>query len=184
MNRKKHRLTLGLLALAAAMALPGAARADGPFPTRKPGFWVTTMVMHMSMPGMVADKDSTPIISAMCTDPATDALSMKRLAGDNGKCSAFDITHAGNVYTVNGTCADPMGGGEMTTNGTITVISETAIHAQSKTTSAHFSGDETSDAKWAGACPAGVVPGDIGHMVNGKFVKLTNIANLPKTPGN
>jgi hypothetical protein len=183
MNRKKHNSRLGLFAVAAAIALPGAAGADQTFPPRKPGFWVTTMVMHMSMPGMVADKDSTPIISAMCTDPATDALSMKRMAGDNGKCSQFDITHAGNVYAISGTCADPMGGGVMTTAGTITFVSDTEIHSESKTSSAHFSGDETGDSKWSGACPAGVVPGDIGHMINGQFVKLTNINNLPKTPG-
>jgi hypothetical protein len=175
-----------LLAPALLFGLATAAGANTTLPPRKPGFWVTTMVMHMSMPGAPAMAQAmssgAPIVSAMCTDPSIDALEMKRMTGDNGHCQSFDIEGGGSVYTVTGVCTDPMGGGTMTTHGTFTIASADEILVHSTTASAHMSGDMTGDSKWSGPCPAGIVPGDIGHMVNGNFVKLTNIKDMPQTP--
>jgi hypothetical protein len=123
------------------------------------------------MPGPMG----APIVTAMCTDAATDADEMKKMSGDNGKCAKFDIEGSGNTYTMDGACADPFGGGGvMTTHGVITRESDTAFHMESQTQSAHMSGSMTADSRWLGACPAGAVPGDIGRMQNGQFVKNLN----------
>jgi hypothetical protein len=59
---------------------------------------------------------------------------------------------------------------------------DSAYHVESTTTSPHMSGHLVGDAKWVGACPAGTVPGDMGRLVNGQFVKTTNILKPPPTP--
>lgn len=172
---------LGVITLVAGVALLGsAARAEGSFPPRKPGWWQTTMVMTMNMKGQPPDHDTTPLNSFMCSDAATDAITMKQMAGDTGKCMAFDITKSGDTYTVSGSCPDPMGGsGVMTTHGTMVFAGDTQIHIVSDTVSPSMSGHVMGDAKWLGACPAGVKPGDFGMMKDGVFSKQGNILDKP-----
>ncbi len=182
MQRQNIRRCLwGVTAMVAAAALfSTAARADSSFPPRKPGWWQTTMVMTMNMKGQPPDNDTTPFISLMCSDAATDAITMKQMAGDTGKCLAFDITKSGDTYTVTGSCPDPMGGnGVMTTHGTMVFQGDTQIHIVSDTVSPTMSGHITGDSKWLGACPAGVKPGDFGTMQNGVFSKQGNVLDKP-----
>lgn len=53
--------------------------------------------------------------------------------------------------------------------------SDTEIHTESQTTSPQMSSSVVADAKWVGACPAGVMPGDQATFVNGVFKKSGNI---------
>jgi hypothetical protein len=172
---------LGVSAVVVGAALLGsAARADGSFPPRKPGWWQTTMVMTMSMKGQPPDNDTTPFTSLMCSDATTDAITMKQMAGDTGKCLAFDISKSGDTYTITGSCPDPMGSsGVMTTHGTMVFQSDTQIHIVSDTVSPSMSGHVIGDSKWLGACPAGVKPGDFGLMQNGVFKKQGNVLDKP-----
>ncbi|MDR3520507.1 MAG: hypothetical protein P4L54_02715 [Acidocella sp.] len=171
-------MAFGLIMLSASMA-----RADTTLPPRKAGFWVTTMVMHMQMAGQAPDNDSTPMITAMCTDPATDLKTMNMRMGAMGKCDPLQVEGGDGSYTVTSKCADPMGGGvPILTHTTMTYVGDNTMHMESHTSSAHITGDMTGDSKWQGACPAGLVPGDVGRMVNGVFKKLTNVNDMPKTP--
>ena len=124
------------------------------------------------------DPDNTPRVDAMCTDASTDAIEAKLLAGGSGSCG-LHIEGSGNTYTIAGACPDPMGGtGQMVTHGKIVWKSETEIHMESQSTSPHMSGSVVADAKWVGACPAGVMPGDQGSFVNGVFKKTGNIKDV------
>ena len=160
----------------------GATASAATLPPRRPGFWQTTMTMDMTLNGKSIPKGA-PIVTAMCTDAATDAIEMKKLTGNRSKCANGHIEGSGKTYTMTSSCADPMGGtGTLTSHTTFTFESKTAFHVESVAKSPHMSAHEVSNSKWLGACPAGAVPGDIGHMTNGKFVKLTNIKGAAKAP--
>ncbi len=173
------------LMFAAAVMLPAfasSASAGTPLPSRKAGFWVGSMVMHMTMAGQPPDTDSTPMVTAMCTDPATDLKILTRTP--YAQCTPPDISGGGGTYTMISSCKDPMGGATpMVTTSQFTFISGDELQVTSKTTSAHMTGDETADSKWQGACPAGWVPGDVGRMENGTMTKFGNVLTLSKPPG-
>jgi hypothetical protein len=170
-----------MLAAGGMVAILGAALAANALPGKKPGLWVSTTLMHIQLTGHPADTDNTPRVDAMCTDASTDVIEEKLLTGGLGKCS-FNIQGSGSTYTISGACPDPMGGSaQMVTHGTIVWKSTTEIHTESRTTSPHMSSSLVADAKWMGACPGGVLPGDQGSFVNGVFKKTGNIKDaLPK----
>jgi len=173
------------LSVLLALTLATPALAGTTLPQRKAGYWVSSMVMHMNMAGQPPDNDSTPRITAMCTDPATDLKIMT--ATPFAQCSAPDISGGGSTYTVVMSCKDPMGSPQpMVTTSTFIFDSSTEMHLSSKTTSAHVTGDEQADSKWQGACPAGWVPGDVGRMENGVMTKFANVLTPmhPMHPGN
>jgi hypothetical protein len=170
-------------AMAVAMVgIFGSALALDALPGKKPGLWVSSKVMHFNMAGKPADTDNTPRVNAMCTDASTDAIEAKLLSGGAGSCG-LHVEGSGSTYTISGACPDPMGGtGQMVTKGKIVWKSETEIHMESQSTSPHMSGSVVADAKWVGACPAGVMPGDQGTFENGVFKKTGNIKDaLPKS---
>ena len=174
----KNLLRAAMLVPLGMIVFSASASASTTLPPRKPGFWVTTMTMKMSINGQTIG--GPPTLSAMCTDAQTDAFEMKRMSGANGHCSHFDIEGAGNIYTMTGSCTGPAGG-TMTVHSTVTVKSDTAMHMVSDTTGPQMSGHMSADSKWTGQCPSGFVPGDIAHMQNGQFVKTINILNPPPT---
>jgi Protein of unknown function (DUF3617) len=171
-----------VLATGTMAAIFGAALAANALPGKKPGLWVSTKLIHIHMTGHPADTDNTPRVSAMCTDASTDAIEAKLLTGGLGKCG-LSVEGSGNTYTISGTCPDPMGGADqLVTHGRIVSKSDTEIHMESQSTSPQMSSSVVADAKWVGACPAGVMPGDQGTFVNGVFKKSGNIKDaLPKT---
>jgi hypothetical protein len=181
LNRKYGGRTHTVAAVA-MVAIFGSAFASDVLPGKKPGLWVSSRVMHFNMTGKPADTDDKPQVSAMCTDASTDAIEAKLLAGGSGSCG-LHVEGSGNTYTISGACPDPMGGtGQMVTKGKIVWKSETEIHMESQSSSPHMSGSVVGDAKWVGACPAGVMPGDLGSFENGVFKKTGNLKDaLPKS---
>jgi hypothetical protein len=179
---RKYMCRAETVAALAMVAIFGSALASDALPGKKPGLWVSTKVMHFSMTGKPADTDNTPQVNAMCTDASTDAIEAKLLAGGTGACG-LHVEGSGNTYTISGACPDPMGGtGQMVTKGKIVWKSQTEIHMESQSTSAHMSGSVVSDAKWVGSCPAGVMPGDEGTYEGGVFKKTGNLKDaLPKS---
>jgi hypothetical protein len=172
---KKHWSRSRVLATAAIVAIVASALAATTLPGKKPGLWVSSKVIHFNMAGKPADTDNTPTVSAMCSDASTDAIEEKILTGGVNGCG-FRVEGSGNTYTISGSCPDPMGGNaQMVTQGKMVWISDTQIHMESRTTSPHMSGDAVSDSKWVGACPAGVMPGDLGTFEGGVFKKTGNI---------
>ena len=167
-----------VLAALAMVAIFGSALALNALPGKKPGLWVSSKLIRFNMAGKPPDPENTPRVDAMCTDASTDAIEAKLLAGGSGSCG-LHIEGSGNTYTIAGACPDPMGGtGQMVTQGKIVWKSETEIHMESQSTSPHMSGSVVADAKWVGACPAGVMPGDQGTFVNGVFKKTGSIKDV------
>jgi hypothetical protein len=179
--RTKHLSRAQMLAAVGMVAMFGSALALNALPGKKPGLWVSSKLIHFNMAGKPPDTDSTPRVDAMCTDASTDAIEAKLMAAGSDPCG-LHIEGSGNTYTISGACPDPMGGGgQMVTHGKIVWKSDTEIHIESQSTSPHMSSSVIADAKWVGACPAGVMPGDQGTFVNGVFKKSGNIKDaLPK----
>jgi hypothetical protein len=178
---RKNSFRAQVLVAVGIVAMFGSALALDALPGKKPGLWVSSKLIHFNMAGQPSDTDKTPRVDAMCTDASTDAIEAKLLAGGVGKCG-LRIEGSGHTYTISGACPDPMGGGgQMVTHGKFVWKSDIEIHMESQSTSPHMSSSVIADAKWVGACPAGVMPGDQGTFVNGVFKKSGNIKDaLPK----
>ncbi|MDE2006635.1 MAG: DUF3617 family protein [Rhodospirillales bacterium] len=167
-----------LLAPLAIAAPIGLASASATFPPMRPGLWMSSMVMHMTVTGHPADKDNTPMVRYACHNAASMAAAMKLLSGAMKGCT-FDLEGSGSNYTMTTKCTNPMGApGTVTGNGTITTHGDTGVHFVENTVSdmrhMHMTMAATGDSKWVGACPAGIVPGDYGVMHNGVFQKQGN----------
>ncbi len=165
------------------VAIVGSALATGKLPARKPGLWVTTKVIQITMKGSPADTDNKPRVDAMCTDAETDAIEEKLLAGGviPGSCPS-DIQNSGRTSTISSTCPSPTGG-NVVTHATFVWKSDTEFHTESQTTSPTYTGTVVGDSKWVGACPAGVESGDQGSYIGGVFKKNSNIRDLLKAKG-
>jgi hypothetical protein len=168
----------------AATALP--ALASTTLPPLRPGFWQTTMLMHMNLSGQPPDTDNTPMVNYNCQDAASMAAAMKMMAGAIPGCT-FDLEGGGNTYTITTSCKNIAGQpGTLTGTGTITLAGDAAMHMVETSSgnigSMQMSSNMTGDSKWIGACPAGVQPGDFGKMVNGAFQKEGNTLAPPPAP--
>jgi hypothetical protein len=173
-----RRATVLAVSCLACLA-PAGASASATLPSLRPGFWQSSSVMLVNMQGQPPDTDSTPTIRYNCFDTATMEKSMKLLtSGGMANCKT-DIEGAGNTYTMTVSCPSPTGGaGTIKTNGTMVFDGNTSFHTvttgSSNIPSMQMTIHAVDDAKWLGACPAGVVPGDYGTMTNGVFAKTGN----------
>jgi len=132
-----------------------AAGAD--FPVRKPGLWEITM--NMGNPKI------PPRTQRVCLDAATNQLLYKMGVGASQKmCSKTDIHNVGGKVVVDSIC--DFGGTKATGHSVTTMMGDSAYHTDIST---HYDppmfgksdSTMTQDAKWAGACPADMRPGDI-----------------------
>lgn len=176
-----------MILAAACVAVAPAALADVQFPPMKPGFWQNSMVMHMNMAGQPPDTDNSPSVSYSCQSAQTMADAMKHMSGDLPGCD-IDMEGSGGTYTISINCTN-MGGqpGKLTGSGTMVFAGDDEVHIK-ETSSAVMQGmsmkmDMVGDSKWQGQCPAGVMPGDFGRIVNGAFQKEGNYVQMPKIPG-
>jgi hypothetical protein len=155
------RLSAVLLVSAAAS---GTARGDE-FPPRKAGLWQ----IDMAMPG----GQMPPQQMKMCIDPATDAEMYKLgMSASKGMCDVPDIHRSGSTVTVGTVCK--MGESQVTTQAVTKFTGDTAYHTDANTRfdppmAGHDTSAMTQDAKWAGPCPADMVPGD---MLMGNGMKM------------
>ena len=151
-----------------------AGRAADRMPTRRAGLWVQTMTRD-GKPGRMG-------AMRVCLDAATDARMalIGRVAG-KGACAPTVSRLGDGAYGFVSTCR--MGGaGVITARGTASgdFASTYALHAESDVAGAVFppmNGHHVTDvtARYAGACPAGMAPGD---MTLGPGIKV-NINRLP-----
>jgi hypothetical protein len=179
------RLSLQRIILAAGCTVAApAAFADVQLPPMKPGFWQSSMVMHMNMSGQPADTDNTPTVTYSCQSAQTMADAMKHMSGGMPGCDV-DIAGSGGTYKIAINCAN-MGGqpGKLTGSGTMVFEGMDAMHLQESSSMVApgmtMKMDMVGDSKWAGQCPSGVAPGDFGTMANGAFQKEGNYADLGK----
>jgi hypothetical protein len=152
------RLLLLLLPIIAT-----AQAAD--MPHHKPGLWELT-TQAGSMPHAMQSK--------LCLDAASEAA-FNRYNEGSMTCSKHDITQNGNQTLIDSVCT--IAGSTVTSHGVLTWTGDTAYHMDSQS---HWvpplmggSPDKhsTQDAKWIGACPAGVSPGDM-LMGNGMKINI------------
>jgi len=164
------------LVLAGAAICAPALALD--LPSRKPGLWLVTMII----PGMGANMPSHE--TRMCTDESTEAAMMS--SGGNmaqGMCSKPDIKRDGDTVTSDSVCQ--MGQTRVTSHSVTHFIGDSAYHTDIKTSfdppmMGRADSAMTQDAKWAGPCPAGMLPGDI-VMPNGMKLNLkTMMSGQPK----
>lgn len=143
-----------LLAVAASVALMAQANQ---LPKRKPGLWEMTM-----SPGIPNAPKTT---TKMCIDAATDAALYEFGMGQSKEnCSENDIRSDGTTVTADAVCR--FGGTQATTHAQTKFSGDTAYHADVKM---HYDpplmgqsdATITQDGRWAGACPAGMQPGDM-----------------------
>jgi Spy/CpxP family protein refolding chaperone len=182
-----HRTILAAaLASGACAAGTPAASASIQLPPMKPGFWQQSMLMHMTMAGQPPDTDNTPNVTFSCMSLQTMKNSMKQMTGALPGCT-FDLEGGGGSYTLTTNCTS-LGGqpGKMSGTGTLNFTGQTEMRIQETATMASAGLNATmsmsGDAKWVGQCPAGVVPGDFGKMVNGAFQKQGNFTDMPAPP--
>lgn len=154
-------------ALASVIAL-GAGLDD--LPKRKPGLW--------EMSTGSAENKGAPAMSKVCIDVTTDRELMNfGLGVTNQLCSKREIKVTGGVATINMVCT--VGNSQATSHSTITYTGNSAYRAEVR---AHFEppfmgktdSTTTQQAKWIGACPSDMRPGD---LVTGNGVKI-NLRDL------
>jgi len=135
-------------------SFPATAWASD-MPARKPGLWEVSM--HM-------DAVNAPTeVTKLCLDAATDAA-MQGLAPTSSNCGKKEMRRDGDVVTSDSVCK--FGGTEMTSHAVATFSGDTAYHVEITTQynppmKGRGESTITQDAKWVGACPADMRPGDV-----------------------
>jgi hypothetical protein len=145
---------------ACAVALCGlwVTSAATDYPKRKPGLWeLTRNSPNPRLP---------PQVEQICLDAATDALLYRfGNAAGHSMCSKVDIHTAGTRVTVDSICT--IGSSQITTHDIISFSGDSAYHED---VTLHYDppllgktadSQVTKDARWVGACSAGMKPGDI-----------------------
>ena len=144
-----------LILAATCSACTVAAPAD--FPMRKPGLWEITM--NTDNPRI------PPRVEKVCLDAATDQLLYKVGAGASQKmCSKVDIHSGGGKVIVDSQC--DIAGSKVISHSVTSMMGDSAYHTD---VSIHYDpplfgkpdSTSTHDAKWTGACPADMRPGDV-----------------------
>lgn len=144
-----------------ALVLSGCSLCYGALaddlPARKPGLWeLTRSAPRPKYP---------PTVQKICLNAATDALLYKvGTAAGHQACSKIDIHRSGNTVEVKSVCQ--IGASQATTHNLMTLTGDSAYHED---IAIHFDppvgktsdSTTTQDAKWIGACPADMKPGDI-----------------------
>jgi len=145
-----------LIALAGLTGLAGlAAAAD--IPHRKPGLW--EMTSHSS-----TSKDMQTTRRICLDRESEDLLNRQGVASGQEACSKMETRSSGNQFIAKAVCN--MGGVKMTSEATTTFVSDTASTTKVHTTfdpplAGRSQSDTQDDAKWLGACPADMKPGDM-----------------------
>ena len=143
----------------AVMALAGlagvAVAAD--VPHRKPGLW--------EMTSQSSNSKAASITRRICLDrESEDLLNRQGVAASREACSKVEMHSSGNQFTAKAVCS--LGTVKMTSEAVTTFTGDTAsttkVHATYEPALAGRSQSDTQeDAKWLGACPADMKPGDM-----------------------
>lgn len=143
--------------LAGALLLGAASAAAIDFPTMKAGLWESTIARE-GMPQKISG-------TRMCMDAAVQKEMMDMGIGTmKTMCAKNDIRREGNkVY---GSAECKFGDATMKSSSVTTFTGDTAYHTEVKSTydppmQGMPSANAVIDAKWTGACPAGMQAGDV-----------------------
>ncbi len=177
--------TFPLMIAFAASTVAASALAQGKIdvgdaPTLRAGYWEVTST--------VQDKSGTETMkSFLCVDDAMqEKMSVFAQGGVGGMCSEMSVKPQGaNRWAVRSVC-NPGNMGRMVSEGTISGDMRTQYRSEMVTTGSMLGqpmDDKTvQDARHVGACPDGIVPGDI-VMEEGKVNMLEMGATMEKDGG-
>jgi hypothetical protein len=153
----------GRLALLALTSLIGAGMSAAALaldlPKRKSGLWE----IKTSMPDMPANLQQGPM--KVCVDEKTDDMTQQVADAEAKKnCSKSEIKRDGERWLVHSVCKEQ--GITMTTDGVFSGKFDSAYKAEMKATyQPQIQGMSSSrmamDARYLGACPAGMKPGEV-----------------------
>jgi Protein of unknown function (DUF3617) len=147
------RLMLGMTCCACLAATVHA----GDYPNIKEGLWSTTTTM--------ASAKLPPQNATMCNSTAVMQSVIDSHKKTDQPCKITGMSHSGAVYTEQTECNF---GGQVRKSTSVTTFSgDTAVHTEIHQADGTVS--VTSDSKYVGACPTGMVPGD---FVGADGVKL------------
>jgi hypothetical protein len=137
-----------LLGMSCCAGIASAAQA-GDYPDIKAGLWSTTTTMQ--------DTRLPPQTGTMCNSTAVmqSVIDAHKKATDQ-PCKITSMTHNGSVYTEQTECS--FGGQVRKSTSVTTFTGDSAVHTEIH--QADGSVTVTSDSKYVGSCPAGMVPGD------------------------
>jgi hypothetical protein len=153
-----------------AASIASASASD--FPMRRAGYWQTTMNMDRAGMG--------PMVTKMCLDTNTDARMMKYgMSRQNADCTPPSISGIGGTRTVDIVCH--MEGSTQKSHVIIAYTGDASYHMDMTSVfTPPLHGQKgmhmTQDAKWMGACPAGMKPGDM-QMPGGFTINVMNGMN-------
>jgi hypothetical protein len=141
------------VAVLSAGLMAAQAMADA-LPLNKPGLWINRNT-----------SDGQTTEAKLCMDHATQGQMMQMgMAMSKEMCSSQSIKRTGNVVTVDSVCK--VMGSTITSHAVYTYTGDTGYKGTINSSySPALMGKKTdvmiTDAKWSGACPAGMIPGDI-----------------------
>jgi hypothetical protein len=156
------------IGFAAGFFVSGSARAAA-LPARQAGMWQSSTVVTLA-DGTKA-RGGAPVVTVTCVDALND---QKFFMINGSACTSLNISGQGGQYRIDGTCAQA--GKPVTVHETLDYVDPRTVELAGTVDAG--TGPITLDAelKFAGACPAGMQPGDEGSLdSNGHFSKTDNI---------
>ena len=166
----KMPLLLGIL----SCACTAAAAHAGDYPNIKEGLWSTTTIM--------SDAKRAPQTGSMCNSTAVMQSVIDAHKKTDQPCKITSLTHSGAVYTEQTECT--IGGQVRKSTSVTTFTGDSAVHTEIH--QADGTVTVTSDSKYVGTCPTGMVPGDFVGADGLKFnilhpedIKLPDSAKAP-----
>lgn len=162
-----------LLVLIFAAANAGAQDLAS-LPKLKPGLWDLTTSSDRA-----AAKDPGPQHSALCLDESVQKQMLEFSQGMmRGMCSKHELKVSGN--TVSGESVCQFGGSTMRSKSTMKFSGVTAYRTEADTTfepplMGMAKSHTVVDGKHAGACPAGMQPGDL-RLASGQVINIKQLA--------
>jgi hypothetical protein len=140
----KMSLLLGMLCCGCIAAVAHA----GDYPNIKEGLWSTTTTM--------GDAKRPPQSGTMCNSTAVMQSVIDAHKKGDQPCKITNMSHTGSVYTEQTECT--FGAQVRKSTSVTTFTGDTSVHTEIH--QADGAATVTSDSKYVGACPAGMVPGD------------------------
>jgi hypothetical protein len=169
------KLARGFGALVVFVAAASWAASADDLPQRKAGLWQ----VDMANPG----GQMQPQQMKMCIDVNTDAEMYKTgMSAAQGMCSKPEMHRSGDTMTTSSQCK--MDQTQITTQAVTKFTGDSAYHSDinskfSPPMMGHSASTVTQDAKWVGACPADMIPGDV-VMGNGMKVNIKQMLGNQK----
>jgi hypothetical protein len=157
--------------LGGALLLGAASVSAIDFPSMKPGLWESTMSREGAPQKLAGTK--------MCMDAAVQKEMMEMGMGTmKTMCSKNDIRRDGNKVYGNAECK--FGESTMKSTSVTTFTGDTAYHTEVKSTyeppmQGMAAGTAVIDARWTGACPAGMQVGDV-TLPDGRKINMRTMA--------